>query len=498
MQPSHQEPSEARPLSYTGHPFVDIGLATIAAYSDKESPADITSDDLAAIADYMRRNYVVNPLRSFLTVVFPNSGFTQPAYNKHSEKREVYADHVLDAYAADTLDELDIFLGLPVANVSYDVDGKLEPGRVDRRHIPLLTGKEVINFVPGGEPSLFVSGLTMLTVQAFPLGCKKCVGRLLAVHSDNPDILQYFASRFLRENLQSIKLAQEVDESKLREPGQATFTLLIDTLLDAARRQGYAIDDDERPFSITAYHLSNSGQGPSLDIYHLPFQITGFLRQMQRDTYRREWQAIENRAWQRAPARQKKGQPFVPRYNTLYEDLFSLPQNAPRFIRTYFLRIRQTFSRDKQDPRSEYSSLQEAGIVSWKITELFLKGVMNMDKERVEQIRLLGDRLADYVNQENDRSFFRLFYTTRRYTDLRTLLLRANLAAVRRGDPPIIEFDPYIAIFEDGESLPNMSWRLSRDLVLIRMIERLHKAGWLDRHVEDIPDRDVESEDNED
>jgi CRISPR-associated protein Cst1 len=218
---------------------------------------------------------------------------------------------------------------------------------------------------------------------------------------------------------------------------------------------------------------------------------------MQRDTYRREWQAIVNRAWQRAPARQKKGQSFIPRYNTLYEDLFGLPQNAPRFIRTYFLRIRLLYSRDKQDPRSEYSSLQEAGIVSWKITARFLRGVMNMDEERVEQIRLLGDRLADYVKQSNDGAFFRHFYVTNHYDELRTVLLRANLALVRQGKSPIIEFDPYITIFEDGEYLARLDWKLARDLVLIRMIECLHKVEWFKGHAENIPEREVEPEDTE-
>lgn len=59
------------------------------------------------MADYITREYTRQPLRSFLTVAFPNSGFTQPAYNKQPEKRQVYAKRVLRAYrtATPTLDE---------------------------------------------------------------------------------------------------------------------------------------------------------------------------------------------------------------------------------------------------------------------------------------------------------------------------------------------------------------------------------------------------------
>ena len=111
-----------------------------------------------------------------------------------------------------------------------------------------------------------------------------------------------------------------------------------------------------------------------------------------------------------------------------------------------------------------------------------------MDKERVEAIRQMGERLADYVSMENDRRFFREFYTVQRYDYFRTTLIKANLAHVRRGKPPIIEFDPYIEVFEEGNELAREDWRLARDLVLIRMVECLYDLGWLGRNVDAIPE----------
>lgn len=111
-----------------------------------------------------------------------------------------------------------------------------------------------------------------------------------------------------------------------------------------------------------------------------------------------------------------------------------------------------------------------------------------MDKERIEQIRTMGDRLADYVSTQNDRRFFREFFTEQRYGYFRTALIKANLAHVKRGNPPIITFDPYIEIFEDGDELARPDWRLARDLVLIRMVERLHGQGWLGSNIDAIPE----------
>ena len=478
-------------LKYTGHPLVDVGVATIAAFAGKRDPAQLTEADLNKMADYITREYTRQPLKSFLTVAFPNSGFTQPAYNKQPEKRQIYAERVLRAYRADTptLDERCVFTGQPAAAVPFDVKGDLPLGYTFRQHIPLLTGEGVINFHPYGVAGLPVSGTVMLALQAFPLGCAKCSGRLLAVHSDNDELTYHFAETFLRENRKAVQLAQAAGSKKMPETQFSHRTLLIDVLLQANEMQREA-REDELLFSLTAYHLTNSGQGAGLDIYHLPLEMIGFLRDMQMAEYHQEWEAIVRRAWEIAPRRKKKkdDKPFQPRRNWLYEDLFDLPDNAPRFLRTYFLRIALRYARGKTDPRVGYSLQNEANLVSWKITERFLRRIMHMDKERIEQIRTMGDRLAEYVSSQNDRRFFREFFTVQRYDYFRTALIKANLAHVKRGNPPIITLDPYIEVFEEGNELARPDWRLARDLVLIRMVERLYEQGWLGSNVDVIPE----------
>lgn len=486
-------------LRYTGHPLYDIGVATITAFADRSDPAQVTEGDLAAVVDYITREYTRNPLKSFLTVAFPNSGFTQPAFEKTPERRLEYAQRVLRNYGADapTLAARCVFTGDPaVATVFGDKDS-LPPGRAFRQHIPLVTGEEIINFHPYGDAGIPVSGKALLAIQAFPLGCAKVAGRLLAVHSDNEELMLHFATSFLTENRRLIQLAQQAGSSKLEEARYSQRTLLVDTLLRADRLQREARQDD-RPFSLTAYHLTNSGQGVDLDIYYLPLQVTGFLSDMFQAQYRDDWTVIVQRAWEVAPPK-KGGKPttdFQPRRNYLYEDLFGLPNYAHHFLRTYFLRVAMRYARANQgDPRSGYSPRNETGLVSWRITARFLRRIMNMETDRIEAIRNLGDRLADYVSRENDRRFFRDFFTERRYGYFRTALIKANIAHVRRGNPPLIALDPYIAVFEEGDDVASADWQLARDLVLIRMIEQLHHQGWLGAHPDALPAETEETAD---
>ena len=479
-------------VEYTGHPLVDVGIATITAFTGKRKPEELTETDLDDVADYITREYVRDPLKSFLTVAFPNSGFTQPAYNKAPEKREVYAERVLRNYGDGTPlldDDVCVFTGKPAVGVAFGEKKGLPQGRAFRQHIPLLTGENVINFHTYGDAGLPVSGEALLAIQAFPLGCAKSGGRLLAVHSDNPRLMLHFAYSFLERNRTMISLAQEVGSKKMDEPHYRRGTLLIDTLLKADIRQREE-REDERPFSLTAYHLTNSGQGVDLNIFHLPLQILAFLREVEGADYRVQWGKIVYRAWETEPSRKRKQEddkPFRPRRNWLYEDIlglydgtFLLPDKAKTFLQTYFLRRALRYARTEQgDPRAEYGLTGDIDLVSWGITASFLRRVYNMEKERIEEIRKMGDRLADYVSSQNDKRFFLNFFRERNPNNVRTLLIRTNLEYVNRGNAPIITFDPYIEVFEEGYELAKLDWWLARDLVFIRMVERLHEKGWL-------------------
>lgn len=484
-------------LKYTGHPFIDIGVATITAFSGKKKPEELSIDDLETIAKYMAEKYSIKPLRSFLTVVFPNSGFTQPAYFNDPIKQQIYAERVLRSFRHEIpqTGEIDDFLGAPIPAISFDVKGSLSYGRAYRQHIPLLTGEDVINFFPNGEAGMPISGEALLAIQAFPLGCAKSAGRILAVHSDNPEITQHFARRFLEDNRKIIQLSEGSD--KLPESHLSLRTLVVETLITAAQMQR-EYEEDELPFSITIYHISNSGQSPSLDIYHLPLQVIGFIRKMLSAEFRGDWGKIVQSAWEVQPEKKnkKKEEPKLkPRKNYLYEDLFRLPENAYRFLRTYFLRVALKLAKkDTYDPRPKYSTKLEIDIVSWKITQEFLRRIMQMEQERINQIRDMGDRLAEYVNSQNDKRFFQEFFIQNRYEFFRSRLLKANLAHVKRGNIPIIEFEPYIKVFEEGTELAHSDWRLARDLVLIRMVERLHTLNWFGKNPDALTDELLQPE----
>lgn len=505
-------------LKFTGHPLVDVGFATIWAFSGKRTFDQVTEKDLDKVADYIEAHYVVNPLKSFLNVAFPNSGFTQPAFEKTPQRRQEYARLVARSYRANTptLDERCVFTGEPAVAVAFSEKDGFPQGRTFRQHVPMLTGEDVINFHPYGDAGLPVSGMAMLAIQAFPLGCAKCGGKLLAVHSDNPDLLYKFAKKFLDTNRQLVSLAEEAKESKLPEASASAKTLIVQTLIEietAREREREA----QQPYSVTAYHLSNSGQSnpldrnPPLEIYYLPLEITDFLAEIVGARYRDEWGKVVRRAWQFTKAemsKEKEGKGKKsktaktqdeqtterPRRNFLYEDLFQLPQNARTFLRRYLLRV-PARTKYEDDPRRQYSLKSDADLISWKLTQLFIERILRMKPSRIERIRELGEQLAQYVHDENDTRFFERFYSEqKRYDLVRNELIRVSNGRLKRGQPPLIKFEPYMEIFEDTDERGRSDWRLARDLVLIRMIEKLYELRWIQQHVDEIPETREETE----
>ncbi len=483
-------------LKFTGHPFLDVGVAAITAYAQKRRPEDVTQEDLGKVAAYIEQNYVIPPLSSTLTMSLPNSGFTQPAFD--ITKKRAYARVVSQGFMENALNNSEqcIFTGDPALQIPLALKDDIPSGRVFRQHVPLLSGEGTINFFPEGAAGLPISGEALLSFQFMTMGCAKCGGRLLAVHSENIDMTVQFAESFLQNNLKAILKAQEFHQDKMEGSLHSPKTLLIDTLCEIERNRRETNNEQNTAFSITAYYFTNSGQGPELAIYHLPMNIMSFVLHLQTVTYKAAWEVIVQRSWQLE--KNSKNQPaniganHKTKTNYLYEDLFQLenPAQWGRFIRTYFLRIPMRY-KNQTDPRRDYNLQEELSLVSWQLVELFLRKVVFMDTTRIAQISALGDQLATYVRKQGGKRWFREFFTVNRPDFLRTQLIKANLDNIRSGQTSLFDMNGYIEVFEEGVDIARPDWRLARDLVLMRMIDQLQ--DWLPQNRDAIPDTSSEN-----
>ncbi|RKX78625.1 MAG: type I-B CRISPR-associated protein Cas8b1/Cst1 [Spirochaetes bacterium] len=466
-------------LSWTGHPIVDAGVATLTAFAEKNYPDEVTFADLEKFVRYAEKAYFSSAISGYLTVLF-TSNFMNPSWSL--EKKKEYLGQILRSYNNEPTSGSCVYckkpsVNLPTSDLAY------------RDLIPMLTGRGIANFFPGGHSGLSLCGYCLLAIQAIAIGAPMVSGRALIVSSDDPLFTLDIIKKWLPETRSRVQLSEISDKKPpaINRP----LTRVIEAIMLCDNEKTKWREDA----SLTVYHLSNSGQGPSIDIFNLPSNITKFINRAKTVKYRDSWNEIIKSAWEKdvkgndsIKIRNKSG-----RRNYLFEDLFKLPENAGSFIRTYFLRQPPNYSTN-MDPRKEYKGWQDAKYVKWNLAELFLEEVIHMEKSRIEAIKRLGDRIAEEIVSTNDRGFWYSIYNCQKFYEMRNILIRQSQKCIKAGKEPLIRLDPFLEIFEEGEELARADWRLAWDLTLIRVIEQLYDKKWFEKNRDVLETKDTSLE----
>jgi CRISPR-associated protein Cst1 len=425
-------------VRYCGHPLVDVGAAVLTFMAGKESPEELTIGDLDTAADELLAAYRSEAMRSYLSVLFPNSAYVNPSMG--ADKRDAFYDAYVRAYRrTDDIGARCVFTGRP-AQV-----------RIYRQHLPLITGEGLFNFLPQGEPGLPVGGVALLCIQAMPLGTLRSQGRALLVHSSRNVLTFDFASEFYRANRTQALLEAVA-------PSGATAKTIVLKKLTEIEHEAQLHARHGQPEGVTVYHFTNYGTNADVDIYLLPAFIVGFLREVQgRDS----WKRLVASYWQVG----KKGEALGRNY--LYEQVFDLPDNAQRFVREFLL----------GRPRPGRAPGPRA---PWELVELFLRKVLDMGDSRIQTIRQIAENLTEHIAEvTGDTRLFARLLRCNDFRELRWLLLRANERNSSAGRELVVDFEQFVEAFGISEDLARPDWRLAWDLTLLRTMELLDARGFL-------------------
>lgn len=519
-------------LKWTGHPLVDCGIAAICAMLAKQDPEELTLEDLDRAADEMADYYFSGIMTSYNSCVFTMNAYDNPS-SSPDYMRE-YESRILRAHRYVPKEK----------DIAYRCAFSGEPAYhlIERRQMPLLTGEDVMNFYPEGKSALPVSGAYVVALQALPLGGRRVEGKLLIVHTDLPEATLAFAKHYLADNRRIIGLAKAGSlpgregpspdlerehaawDSKKKRPkfpdAKAAETLIAADLTEIWCRRGrpeYA----SLPVSITAYWLSNSGQGPSLEIFFIPAQITRFLSIVNEAAVGEQWRRIVAKGW-RSP-KEKEGEQAVEKKgpkgkgrgvsnvvvqggagrsrNDVLSDLFAIYENgfvslraASSFVKKYLLRNFSRFMQGRDEAAADGFTTLKDRLVYWSLTEVFLKEVMGVDEHYTEKVRQFADRLADHINRKNDKGLFRSIVFSGKPWELRRALAKAQRNQAKEQNKLLFGLQEYLDVFEADHAVERLDWSLVRDLISIRVVEQLFNNGFFNREGNDELLEDHEEE----
>lgn len=475
-------------LEWTGHPLIDISIATLCAMCKKNSPAALTMEDLDHAADEMAAYYFSGLMSSYNSCVFTMNAYDNPTAGP--EKKKAYEDKYLRAHRAEPESA--------ASGLFCPFSGREATHLIERRQMPMLTGEGVLNFYPAGRGFLPIFGPYLVALQALPLGGRRTEGRLLLAHADDNLLTLEFARKYLEDNLRLINLAKssgfptdsgpvlelEREQSAGTVRGRTKFpdakapsSLIAHDLMEIYRTRAGTGFSGRADISLTVYWLSNSGQGAALDIFHIPSQVTRFLRNTCEAKYRAQWTRVVRSGW-REPSKQKtkpsgiSGGPGRSR-NDVLTDLFAIYANGfidygacNRFLRHHLLNVDYL-----QEP-------EDTPKADWELTELFLKEVMGVDQQRIEAVKGFADRLASHISQSNDRGLFRNLVYAQRSWEVRNALTKAQRNQAKDHGDLLFGLDEFVRVFEADDAVGRMEWNLIRDLISIRLVEELHNRGF--------------------
>lgn len=452
-------------FEWTGHPFVDVGVAGLCAMVGKQGPEELTAEDVDRAAEELAEYYFDKALLAYLSCVFPNAEYVQPepknenARRKKAKKREEYKERVLFAHRNRPQPEAE---GLTCAFC-----GKAASQLVHRSQVPMISGDNVINFYPEGLTRLPICGYCLVAIQVLPMAGRRVQGRLLIAHSDEAAMTLAFARQCVEENRRIINLYRSQEASD-KYPGIDTRRTFVLWELTKTYQELREHLPESKPFSITVYWMSNSGQGPGVEIFHLPSNLLKFLLFAGQAPHGDSWRRLLAQHWM-AKSKQKNGEDatrHLREQNRVVEDLVNIFEGTAidKGKASHF--VRQYLRPHRHDP------------YWWNVVELFLREVLAMDADRIDAIRNFADGITDYICRANDRNLAKQLLLAENYSDFRRVLVRAQRRAAENGEL-LFGFDDFVTVFDlvGGASWEERS--LTMDLIAIRMTEKLVEHGFL-------------------
>jgi len=440
-------PSVRYSFSLTGDPFVDAGITAIELMTDK-SWLDIQEDDFKKAVDDLIALYLTPAWSKDLQSIFPNSKFINASIkNKVKESNDFLYDLIVGLNRPVNNTESCIFCGCPSHR-------RNDEKPFTKSQIPLVGSSDFTNYFPSFQNGISICARCALAIQFAPVVSYKAGGKPCIVSSNNSQVIQELgreALHYIHEQkvlgaYQSKETSGVFDE-KFRSPQNAIFHLAY-KVTRLYRIKGISSENEE----ITLYHIDNYNQNPKgIAIYTLPNNVFRFVALvMSSPEYKASWFALLSRYYLKS----KKESEDVPIWKV-----------ASNLIHNQLLNNQSILWAFKDDERKTLT-------IPFIVVERYMGLVRGMNKQRIEKIKTLADRIAECIEKSGDKKRVNALQSAKDLVSFRNQLRLILKDWQKQGhDKPLVEFDDYIEVLVPGDYA---GWTEVRDLIVIRLYEKLH------------------------
>lgn len=433
---------------FIGDPFVDSGLEAIKLLADKEM-IECSEETLKNISDELVELYLTSAWSTELQSIFPNSSYIQFAknYNREEKSKEFLYELIEAINKPNNSNGYCVFCGNP----SYN---RKEDKPFVKTHIPLVGSSGFTNFFPSFKNGIDVCARCALAVQFAPILFYKTGGKPSCVSCNNRDVLNVFGEECI-EYINEHKVTGEFKSKKtsgmfdegFKSPQNALFHLAY-KLSNRYKKLGILKENEE----LVIYRVDNYNQNPAgVSIYKLPSNIFRFvISVMNSPDYKKSWYELLYKHYQ-GKQNEKSDLPiWKTNYNTIHDYLLKNQSILWAF-------------RDNDNKKP---------TVPWAIVGHYMELVRNMNKQRLEAIKNLADKIAVCIDETNNKKRVNDIVSAKDFSTFRNQLRLVFRDWQKAGkEEPMITYDEYVStIIPDDYS----NWKDVQNLIVIRLYEKLH------------------------
>ncbi|MCX7856504.1 MAG: type I-B CRISPR-associated protein Cas8b1/Cst1, partial [Deltaproteobacteria bacterium] len=299
-------------ITWGGHPFVDAGLAAIAAVTKVKRLEELTPEHLRKAVDELQRVLLTDQAlglgvqkafaRSAMSQIFPNSELVNPSNwrgREEVEKAENVRQRFRTAVQGD-LQRATLCLQSKNGSEICYACGEQRPKEamiiVRKDKMPLLEG--IVNFYPAFAYGVTICGLCALATRFLPMSVLRTgvSNRLWFLHTHALPVASKIAERYGWRHFNEIIARNETLDfySRWETAGDAgTALYLLCELLNeffSELRQVY-----ERPSPTVAYVFSNDNRGGYISAIPIPNELLVFFAHLQASSmsaFQRFWREL--------------------------------------------------------------------------------------------------------------------------------------------------------------------------------------------------------------
>ena len=439
-----------------GNPFVDVGVSVICEWLERlPQPEEITTEDLHDVIMQIAPIYCEYGYRSQIRFIFPNSTLTQHSKIQkgiNSLNEELKSEWFHQLGKVTNLGDAGDCMGCGRRNTDF---------HLKKTEVPLTGSGSLRNFFPLFAEGSGYCAACALAIQFAPLGFVRSGGKFLVLHSNSWKAMNYW-TRTCIEDIRSRGSRNEFSgffDPKDSKAQNALFYMV-------RRMIEYEKDRSTENITMQVYSFSNDNRKAELDLYHLSARVFNFLRYAHRAQYAKDWYLIVRSGYRRQT---RKGFQNIDLKNKNPTEVYQKSANL----------VYNNLLQDKSILGFFMDKLGKKTRSNWELLSLYLKEVRKMELTQLDKIKQVGDLIAKSIKVAESDKRLRQLEMAKSYGECRNILRYIIRDRIQQGAPePLFSIDDYMEyLFPASDNLDLTPWRETRDLILFRIYEKLHK--WL-------------------